>query len=45
MKLDVMAPAQVVDINELPLREIDTTDGLWMGPLARMSDVAEHPDV
>ncbi|MER7011785.1 xanthine dehydrogenase family protein subunit M [Saccharopolyspora sp. NPDC000359] len=45
MKLDVLTPAQVVDINELPLRGIDTGDGLRIGALERMSDVAAHPGV
>ncbi|MBF9134474.1 xanthine dehydrogenase family protein subunit M [Plantactinospora sp. S1510] len=44
MKLDVMTPRQVVDINRLPLRGV-TTDrsGLHIGALERMSDVAVHP--
>jgi xanthine dehydrogenase YagS FAD-binding subunit len=43
MKLDVMTPAHVVDINRLPLRGI-TVDrgGLHVGALERMSDVAAH---
>ncbi|MEU5845068.1 FAD binding domain-containing protein [Saccharopolyspora shandongensis] len=45
MKLNVFAPQQVQDINELPLRGIDTGDGLRIGALERMSDVAEHPGV
>ncbi|MEV0704799.1 xanthine dehydrogenase family protein subunit M [Saccharopolyspora sp. NPDC050389] len=45
MKLNVLAPQQVQDINELPLRGIDASDGLRIGALERMSDVAEHPDV
>ncbi len=45
MKLDVVTPQQVLDINELPLRGIDTGDGLRIGALERMSDVAEHPQV
>ncbi|MEV0085103.1 xanthine dehydrogenase family protein subunit M [Saccharopolyspora sp. NPDC050642] len=45
MKLNVLAPQQVQDINELPLRGIDTGDGLRIGALERMSDVAEHPGV
>ncbi|OLL72411.1 Periplasmic aromatic aldehyde oxidoreductase, FAD binding subunit YagS [Pseudonocardia sp. Ae168_Ps1] len=43
MKLDVLTPERVVDINALPLRGIDTTDGLRIGALERMSDVAAHP--
>lgn len=45
MKLDVMTPRQVLDINGLPLRGIDTSDGLRIGALERMSDIAEHPGV
>ncbi|GGJ01923.1 carbon-monoxide dehydrogenase medium subunit [Saccharopolyspora subtropica] len=45
MKLDVLTPQHVVDINELPLRGIDTSDGLRIGALERMSDVAAHPGV
>ncbi|WP_394378184.1 FAD binding domain-containing protein [Saccharopolyspora spinosa] len=45
MKLNVLKPQQVLDINELPLRGIDTSDGLRIGALERMSDVAEHAGV
>jgi xanthine dehydrogenase YagS FAD-binding subunit len=45
MKLNVLTPESVLDINELPLRDIDTADGLRIGALARMSDVAAHPGV
>jgi xanthine dehydrogenase YagS FAD-binding subunit len=45
MKLNVLTPQHVVDINELPLRGIDTGEGLTIGALERMSDVAEHPGV
>jgi xanthine dehydrogenase YagS FAD-binding subunit len=46
MKLDVMKPAQVVDINQFPMHGIKlTSDGLRIGALEKMSDVAEHPDV
>lgn len=45
MKLNVMTPQRVLDINALPLRGIDTGDGLRIGALERMSDVADHPDV
>ncbi|GAB3460421.1 xanthine dehydrogenase family protein subunit M [Streptomonospora sediminis] len=45
MKLDVLTPQQVTDINALPLHGIDTTDGLRIGALERMSDVAAHPGV
>jgi len=47
MKLDVERPAEVVDINALPLAELTRTPdgGLSIGALARNSDVANHPDV
>lgn len=43
MKLDVLSPSRVLDIDLLPLREVraDHT-GLHIGALARMSDVATH---
>jgi xanthine dehydrogenase YagS FAD-binding subunit len=45
MKLNVMTPHHVLDINELPLRGIDTSDGLRVGALERMADIAAHPGV
>lgn len=48
MKLDVMRPATVVDINALARDHgeiVAERDGLRLGALARMSDVAEHPVV
>ncbi|GHE79052.1 carbon-monoxide dehydrogenase medium subunit [Amycolatopsis deserti] len=45
MKLDVLTPRQVLDINGLPLRGIDTGDGLRIGALERMADIAAHPGV
>jgi xanthine dehydrogenase YagS FAD-binding subunit len=45
MKLNVLTPQHVLDINALPLRGIDTTDGLRIGALERMSDIARHPGV
>lgn len=45
MKLNVLTPEHVLDINELPLRGIDTSDGLRIGALERMSDIAAHPGV
>jgi xanthine dehydrogenase YagS FAD-binding subunit len=45
MKLDVLTPQHVMDINELPLRGIDTSDGLRIGALERMSDIAKDPGV
>jgi xanthine dehydrogenase YagS FAD-binding subunit len=45
MKLNVLTPRHVVDINALPLRGIDTSDGLRIGALERMADLARHPGV
>ena len=45
MKLNVLTPRHVMDINDLPLRGIDTRDGLRIGALERMSDIARHPGV
>ena len=45
MKLDVLTPRHVLDINALPLRGIEVGDGLRIGALERMSDVAVHPGV
>ncbi|MEU4249849.1 xanthine dehydrogenase family protein subunit M [Amycolatopsis sp. NPDC026612] len=45
MKLDVLTPEHVLDINAVPLRGIDTADGLRFGALERMSAIAAHPDV
>jgi xanthine dehydrogenase YagS FAD-binding subunit len=49
MKLDVMRPQIVIDINALDTTEFGRIDvnrnGLRLGALARMSDVAEHPEI
>ena len=47
MKLNVERPAQVVDINHLPLADIERLPGgaLRIGALVRNSDLAYHPDV
>jgi len=46
MKLDVLAPEQVVDINSVPLSEISVGgDRVRIGALARMSDVASHAEI
>jgi xanthine dehydrogenase YagS FAD-binding subunit len=45
MKLNVLTPRHVQDINALPLRGINTADGLRIGALERMSDIARHPGV
>src|SRR5882762_1211111 len=47
MKLEVQAPAQLVDINSLPLAKIEVQpDGsLRVGAMVRNSDFAHHPKV
>jgi xanthine dehydrogenase YagS FAD-binding subunit len=46
MKLEVMQPSRVVDLNPLQLRGIEMLeDGLRIGALEKMSDVARHPQV
>lgn len=47
MKLNVETPGQVVDINRLPLAEIERTHdgGLKIGALVRNADLAQHADV
>ena len=48
MKLDVMRPATLIDINALQDRHgaIEVgPKGLRIGALARMADVGDHPDV
>ncbi len=46
MKLDVLTPQRVVDINAVPMRGISAgRHGLRIGALERMSDVAAHRDV
>ncbi|MCE7002751.1 xanthine dehydrogenase family protein subunit M [Kibdelosporangium philippinense] len=46
MKLDVMTPAKVIDINDLPMRGIQRgRDGVTIGALERMTDVALSLDV
>ncbi len=46
MKDDVEHPPLLVDINALPLRSIERrSGGLYIGALARMSDVASNQDV
>ena len=45
-KAGVIAPTGVVDISRLPLDHVEFIDGrLSLGALARLSDVATHPDV
>src|SRR6478609_3416836 len=45
MKMGVETPAQLVDINRLPLAQVEEIPGggVRIGGLARNSDVAEHP--
>jgi xanthine dehydrogenase YagS FAD-binding subunit len=46
MKLEVLRPTRLVDLGSLPLLGIDVgPDGLRLGALERMSDVAAHADV
>src|ERR1043166_1644086 len=49
MKLDVMRPEHVIDINALgrtDFGQIETSErGLRLGALVRMADAARHPDV
>lgn len=49
MKLDVMRPATVVDINALEATEVGrmnvSPEGLRLGALVRMAEAAEHPGV
>jgi xanthine dehydrogenase YagS FAD-binding subunit len=48
MKLDVMRPARIVDINDLA-RELGAIEygpqGLRLGALAHMAEAARHPDI
>jgi xanthine dehydrogenase YagS FAD-binding subunit len=42
----VIAPAEIVDINAVPLDRIDISPtGAHIGALARMADVADHPGI
>jgi xanthine dehydrogenase YagS FAD-binding subunit len=46
MKMGLVTPHKLVDINRLPLKSIEkTTVGLHIGALASNSEVAEHSDV
>jgi xanthine dehydrogenase YagS FAD-binding subunit len=46
MKLEVLKPGQLVDLNNLPLRGIDLgSGGLRIGALEKMSDVAANSKV
>jgi xanthine dehydrogenase YagS FAD-binding subunit len=46
MKMGLVTPHKLVDINRLPLKTIQkTTTGLHIGALASNSEVAEHSDI
>ncbi|HST84859.1 MAG TPA: xanthine dehydrogenase family protein subunit M [Kineosporiaceae bacterium] len=47
MRETVERPGSLVDISDLPLREVTTTDrgGLRIGALVRMAEAAAHPEV
>ena len=46
MKLEVLTPSRLVDVNALPMSGIEMSeDGLRIGALEKMSAVAIHPDV
>ncbi|ATJ82448.1 FAD binding domain-containing protein [Halomonas beimenensis] len=47
VKLDVMRPARVIDINALPLKDVERLhdDRLRIGALVTNTDLAYHPDV
>jgi xanthine dehydrogenase YagS FAD-binding subunit len=47
LRLNVVRPSRLVDINALPLNQIEELPGggLRIGAVARMSDVAEAPEV
>ena len=47
LRLNVVQPSRLVDINALPLAQIEDLPGgeVRIGALARMSDVAEAPTV
>jgi xanthine dehydrogenase YagS FAD-binding subunit len=46
MKLHVLNPAELVDVNALPLGKIEVTgDGVQIGAMVRNSDLAYHPEI
>lgn len=46
MKIDVMDPKELVDINQLPMRGVVLdNDGLRIGALEKMAYVAEQPEI
>lgn len=48
MKLDVLRPAALVDINDLAAADgaiVSRPEGLHLGAMVRMADAAAHPDI
>jgi xanthine dehydrogenase YagS FAD-binding subunit len=46
MKLDVLNPAELVDVNALPLGKIEvTSEAVQIGAMVRNSDAAYHPEI
>ena len=46
MKLEVLKPHELVDVNALPLGKIEVTgDGVQIGAMVRNSDAAYHPEI
>jgi xanthine dehydrogenase YagS FAD-binding subunit len=46
MKLDVLTPRELVDINRLPFSSIEASgDGVMIGANVRNSDLAHHPEI
>jgi xanthine dehydrogenase YagS FAD-binding subunit len=46
MKLEVMNPSRLLDVNGLQMRGLDMReDGLHIGALEKMSEVAVHPQL
>ena len=46
MKLEVMTPAELVDVNRLPFADIEVTDGgVMIGANVRNSDLAHHKHI
>jgi len=46
MKMGIVVPEKIVDINRLPLKNIEPlSGGLRLGALATNSEVADHPEV
>jgi xanthine dehydrogenase YagS FAD-binding subunit len=46
MKLEVLKPAELVDVNALPLGKVEvTSDGVQIGAMVRNSDLAYHPEI